>query len=117
MFDNSKSPDFFKAIGDKRKGSVKGRWDGRIHIEDADAYPCLTHLMTSLPPGAMRGSKLGRVAFFVQDGRLTACLAIPGMTTVGFLALEGFQNALSALEDAIKDGLVDWREDKQNGKR
>jgi len=112
MDDQTARDDFFEGIRKVRK-SVSNRGDGgSLDINDSEAYPHLVRLLTELPKGAVKGSKFGRVSFWVQGGRLTACVTIPSTLTVGYITLDGFQDAFTALHNAIDSGKVDWREDK-----
>lgn len=107
----------FGSIQARRRSSGPARADGRVAIDDVDAYPMLTSLLTELPKGAAKGAKSGRVALFVQDGRLTACLTVPSMVAVAFVALEDFSRAFPTIENALREGSIDWREDRSLGRK
>lgn len=86
-------------------------WDGVLQIDDVEAYPLLRQLLGELPAGA-KGAKPGRLAFFVQNGRLTACLSYPALVAVAFVALDGFQDALTRIETKLAEGSIEWQEDR-----
>jgi len=116
MSDNPRDRLFGKIRETKRvAGPAKG--DGSLRVDDSDAFPLLTSLLAELPPGAAKGAKNGRVAFFLREGKLTAVLTVPSMTAVAFWTLDGFSDALSRLEGALAEGKLEWREDKPNGRK
>lgn len=106
----------FKTIRETRKTVARGVGDGRLKIDDADAFPLLTQLLTMTPAGA-KGAKPGRVAFFVQNGVLTCCLSVPSMVAVAFLDAEGFQDALCRVERKLAEGTIEWKEDRGTGRK
>lgn len=116
MDDNSVNGNLFDHIRQTRRTAGPGKGDGRLRIDDSDAFPCLTHLLSQVPSGA-KGSKPGRVGLFVQDGVLTCCLSCPGMIAVAFTAVDGFDRALVEIEGKLKRGELEWKEDKSNKRK
>jgi len=115
MVDQSESP-LFGQIRQTRKTVGRAKGDASLSIDDIDAYPLLTSLLASLPPGATKGAKEGRVAFFLRDGKLSVCLSVPSMVAVAFYTLDGFTDAFSRIEGALAQGKLEWREDKPKGR-
>ena len=98
-----------------RRARTAKAWDGELRIDDLEAYPLLRQLLGEVPAGA-KGAKPGRLAFFVQNGRLTACLSYPALVAVAFVALEGFQDAITRIEAKLAEGSIEWQEDKPKGR-
>lgn len=109
--------DFLDSVSKSRRPANKAVGSAGIAIEDADAFPCLAAILTTLPKGAVKGAKFGRVAMFLYNGKLTLCVTIPASRTVCFYTADSFADAISRLEGAIAGGKVDWREDDGNGRK
>lgn len=107
----------FSTIRESRKPSGPSRGDGSLSVDDADAFPLLLSLLGDLPKGATKGAKNGRVAFFLKDGKLTACVTCPSLMAVAFYTADGFADAFSRLEGALAQGKLEWREDKPQGRK
>jgi len=107
----------FDKIRESRKSSAPSRGDGSLSVDDADAFPLLISLLGELPTGATKGAKNGRIAFFLKDGKLTACVTCPSLVAVAFYTAEGFTDAFSRLESALAQGKLEWREDKPQGRK
>lgn len=110
MDNNPNENPLFGRIRQTRKPAGPGAGNGRLQISDADAFPLLTTLLTTVPAGA-KGATPGRVAFFVQNGVLTCCLSCPAMVAVAFTGCEGLQDALCCVEKRLADGSIEWKED------
>jgi len=108
---------FFEEVHRRTVGATEPSRNGQPAIGDAEAFPCLATLLTSLPKGAVRGSTTGAVLLFVQNGRLTARLTIPSMLKVSFFALDSLQDVARDLETGLRDGKVEWREDRKAGRK
>jgi hypothetical protein len=85
--------------------------NGALGVEDCADYPLLTELLTTA--AQVRGAeKGGRLAFWIQDGRLTCCLTMPAEGAVAFVALDGFGEAFMHLERALGGDKLDWRQER-----
>jgi len=104
---------FFDEVHRRTVGPTRSSGDGKIAIGDADGFPTLATLLTTLPKGAVRGANTGAVLLFVQDGKLTARLTIPSMLRVAFVTLDTLQDIARDLETGLREGKVDWREDRK----
>lgn len=114
---NGSNGSLFDRIGQERKNRSGLRPGDGLSIDDADAFPALMSVLSTLPKGAVKGAKLGRVAIFLHGGRLTACVTVPSMVAVAFYTADGFSDLLTRLEVALAEGKVEWREDSGNGRK
>lgn len=116
MMDKNNPISLRQKIQATKKAGYAGNGDGKVHVSDADAYPNLLELLvvTGSPGMPVKG---GRVALFVQDGHLTACLSCPAEKAIAFKALAGFQDALTQLEGYLASGDLEWRQERPQGAR
>jgi len=111
MSNGMSTVDVFQRVKESRKPNAKGGGGGCLSLDDGDAYPHLVAILSTLPKGAVKGAKCGRVGFYVYNGRLSVALNVPSMRTCGFYTLDGFTDAFARIENALREGKVDWRED------
>lgn len=112
MSNGSNGSSIFDSVKQSRKPKRGGGRSAGPIANDSDAFPCLEHLLTCLPPGAAKGSKPASISFFVYNGRLSCAVNLRSMRTSGYYSFDGFQDAFSRLETGLAEGKVDWREDE-----
>lgn len=99
-----------EALADRRERGPDGAGTD-AGISDREAYPKLCELLTVLPPGS-KGITVGRIGIFVQHSKLTCVLSYPAISGCAFIALDGFQDALTKIERKMQCRDVEWRTDK-----
>lgn len=102
----------FDSVQANRKPPRGSGSPGGPVADDADLFPNVLAVLSALPKGAPKNAKLGRIAFYLYNGRISVAVNIPSMRTCGFYTLEGLLDAFQRLEGALAGGKVEWREDK-----
>lgn len=75
------------------------------------SYPTLFDFL-SLTGVAGAARKTGTLLIFFEDGRVKACLNDRDGGYYAFLSADAFAGLLEALDKALKDGGLDWRQSK-----
>lgn len=80
----------------------------------AENFPALYQLLCCAKrDGRYRAS--ARLSIFADDQRLKASVWDPDTSSVWFITLDRFYDALEAVEKALQDGRGEWRERKHEG--
>lgn len=77
-----------------------------------EKYPCTFDFLSRIVSEDGECMPPSSIKFHSNDGRLKVCLTAVYEGVIGWLTLDSVLDAWDVIETALRDGTVDWRDDR-----